>query len=407
VSQIIQALLYRIISINWGVGQPHFPLLFEKSLCACSDMRRDLQMQVKTRSNKLWRSLLLLVFIIIAVLIFSACAGAPAATEAPEAPEAPVESDQGLPVQYGQDTRTEPYQHSDSKLKEMAASVAIFVHRNQVNISGNSVTLDGYTLNEMSELGWLVSGSHAPMCTDELFSAQVAPGYCTGFLVTENILVTAGHCFVKTPCAETNIVFGFQMESADSLATITKDNVFECAQVLAQVSPNQENQYLDYAIVKLDRPTGRAGLSYTTADQLKAQDNVAVLGYPSGLPQKIASNAFVMSNDESNPYFVANLDTFGSNSGSPVINMASYQVEGILVRGTTDYVLSDDGSCVQVNRCPEGGDANCSGENATKMGMLADRISGSMASEQEELNCFPGLALAIVIVILARLKNTA
>jgi hypothetical protein len=379
-------------------------------------MRQETRKHAKIESNKLLQSLLLSIFLFTLMLIFSACAGAPAATEAPAAPEepavpeepaateAPVEPDEGLPVQYGQDTRTEPYQHPDSTLKEMAASVAIFVHKNQVNISGDAVTLDGYTLNEMSEMGWLVSGSQAPMCTDELFSAQVAPGFCTGFLVTEDILVTAGHCLVKTPCAETNIVFGFQMESADSLATITKDDVFECAQVLAQVSPSQENQYLDYAIVKLDRPTGRAGLSFTIGDQLKAQDNVAVLGYPSGLPQKIASNAFVLSNDASSPVFVANLDTFGSNSGSPVINMSSYQVEGILVRGTTDYVLSVDGSCVQVNRCPEGGDANCAGENATKMGMLADRISESMAREPEGLNCFPGLLLVIVMIALARLK---
>jgi hypothetical protein len=357
----------------------------------------------------------LLALLFIAAMILSACgAGAPATPEEPAAPEAPAATEapaepaepaEEFPVQYGQDTRLEPFQHNDSSLKAMAESVAIFVHKNQVRVSGNIVTLEGYTLNQMSEMGWLVSGAQVPMCADELFSSQVAPGYCTGFLVSEDILVTAGHCLIKTPCSDTRIVFGYQMESADSLAAIAKDNVFECVQVIEQVSPSQENQSLDYAIIKLDRPTGRAGLSYTATDQLKPHDNVAVVGYPSGLPQKIASNAFVLSNDSSNPYFVANLDTFGSNSGSPVINMDSYQVEGILVRGTTDYVLADGGSCIQVNRCPEGGDANCAGENATKMGMVAKDIPQSKAAKPGGISCFP--VLLLVFIGLARWKVTA
>lgn len=377
-------------------------------------MRREARKHAKVERYKLWRSLLLLGFLFIGAVILSACGAA--ATEAPTAPEEPaapgvppepVEPSQEYPVQYGQDSRMEPFQHSDSRLKEMAASVAIFVHNNQVNISGNAVTLGGYTLSEMSELGWLVSGANVPMCTDELFSSQAAPGFCTGFLVTEDILVTAGHCLQKTACSGMSIVFGFQMESNNSQALLTRENVFKCEEILAQVSPNQENHYLDYAIIRLDRPTGRAGLAYVTSDLLEAQNNVAVLGYPSGLPLKIASNAFVMNNEASSPLFVTNLDTFGSNSGSPVINMDTYRVEGLLVSGTTDYVLSDDGSCVQVNRCPESGDFNCAGENATKMAMLADGISESMAGKPQGSNCYPGLLLLFALAMLVRLRSAS
>lgn len=362
---------------------------------------------------------MLLVLLFISAMILSACAGAPAATEAPAAPEEPaapkvpaateapaepVEPSEQYPVQYGPDTRLEPFQHADSRLKEMAASVAVFVHKNQVQVSGNAVRLDGYTLNEMSQMGWLVSGASLPMCAEELFSSQPAPGFCTGFLVGEDMLVTAGHCLQKAACSDTSIVFGFQMESDGSLAEISKDHVFECAEVITQALPNSENGYLDYAIIKLDRPTGRAALTYSTDDVLQAQDNVAVLGYPSGLPQKIASNAVVMSNETGSPFFVANLDTFGSNSGSPVINMDTYQVEGILVRGTTDYVLSQDGSCVQVNRCPESGGADCAGENATKMALLSEDIRDSVAVNPGGLNCYPSLLFALGLVMLTRLK---
>ena len=371
-------------------------------------------MRTRIQSKKLRNSLIILALLSLLLVILSACAGAPA-TEAPaapvepaapEKPTQPVEPSEGLPVTYGQDSRIEVFQHTDAKLQEMAASVAIFVHKDQVKISRNSVTLQGYTLNEMSKMGWLVNGANVPMCTGELFTSQTAPGFCTGFLVREDILVTAGHCLEKTACADTSIVFGFRMESDNSMAALTRDNVFKCAEVIAQVTPRQDNQYLDYAIIKLDRPTGRAGLDYAAADHLEAQDYVAVLGYPSGLPMKIASDASVISNRASDPFFVANLDTFGSNSGSPVINTDTYQVEGILVRGMTDYVLSDDQSCIRVNRCLEVGGTNCAGENATKMAMLAELIPESTAAAPDELSCFPTLLFAFAILALMRLKPT-
>ncbi len=359
---------------------------------------------------KLKNKLIIIAILLLYLIILSACgAGAPAAEEpaAPEEPAeepaVPVEPSEELPVAYGQDSRTELFQHPDAKLKEMATSVAVLVHSQQVNPSGNSVSLAGNTLNEMSEKGWLVVGVNAPMCSSELFTAQPAPGFCTGFLVGEDILVTAGHCLKKVPCVDTSVVFGFQMDTVNSLATLSTENVFKCTEVIAQVLPTQDNRHLDYAIIKLDRPAGRAVLDYATEDVLIAQNNIAVLGHPSGLPMKIASDAFVMSNQADEPFFITNLDTFGSNSGSPVINTTNYQVEGILVRGEIDYVLSEDGSCVQVNRCPESGGENCTGENATKMAILADEIPESTNSGG--LSCFPGLLAVLILALLMRLKT--
>lgn len=64
---------------------------------------------------------------------------------------------------------------------------------------------------------------------------------------------------------------------------------------------------------------------------------VTAIGYPSGLPVKIAGNAKVRK-VTSDGYFVSDVDTFGGSSGGPVFNTATFKIEGVLVRGGVDYV---------------------------------------------------------------------
>jgi len=63
---------------------------------------------------------------------------------------------------------------------------------------------------------------------------------------------------------------------------------------------------------------------------------------------------------------VANLDTFGGNSGSAVFNAETGEVEGILVRGENDYVWSDENGsrCRVPQQCTN--DA-CRGEDVTRI----------------------------------------
>ena len=101
----------------------------------------------------------------------------------------------------------------------------------------------------------------------------------------------------------------------------------------------------------------------TLADKtLKKEDGVTVVGYPMGLPVKIAANGQVRSLESS--FFVANLDTYGGNSGSPVFNTLALVnghlvVEGILVRGEDDF-LAISSPCRISKRCPVHG---CRGED--------------------------------------------
>jgi Peptidase S46 len=68
-------------------------------------------------------------------------------------------------------------------------------------------------------------------------------------------------------------------------------------------------------------------------------------------------------------FFVANLDTYGGNSGSPVVDQHTHVVEGILVNGEDDFVQYD--GCNVSVVCP---DAGCQGEAVTRSTLWAGRI---------------------------------
>ena len=61
-------------------------------------------------------------------------------------------------------------------------------------------------------------------------------------------------------------------------------------------------------------------------------------------------------------FFVANLDTYGGNSGSPVFASDTNRVEGILVRGETDFEQTPAGCQISLV-CPTSG---CRGEDITR-----------------------------------------
>ena len=65
--------------------------------------------------------------------------------------------------------------------------------------------------------------------------------------------------------------------------------------------------------------------------KVKTAQGVYVIGHPCGLPLKYVPDAEVRENAAAS-FFVANLDTYGGNSGSPVFNAQNNKVEGILVR---------------------------------------------------------------------------
>jgi V8-like Glu-specific endopeptidase len=245
-------------------------------------------------------------------------------------------------IVYGQDNRVETYQASELQQLLANSTAGMLPNLKAVDV-GTHVMLPPATI--VKDFG---------LCADERFAEQPSSVICSGFLVGPDLLVTAGHCITnQTACDEMTWVFDYKVKE-DSKKTdilVPKENVYKCSKVIDAKLEGGGANTRDYALVKLDRVVkGRTPLKFRTAGKIQDMQSIMVIGHPSGLPQKVADNANVYDNNK-NTYFLTNLDTFGGNSGSAVFDAKTGTVEGILVRGATDYV--GDACGARVNVQPE------------------------------------------------------
>jgi V8-like Glu-specific endopeptidase len=263
-------------------------------------------------------------------------------------------------VIYGDDDRVEPHTVTDAKLLAVSNAVAAM-------IPASAITLKAVNTSSSSTRAttrWGRSQSPAPtpgqprgaevvikaptlsergICASERFNDQITAANCSGFLVSDELLVTAGHCVEDaSDCKNYRWVFGYQVDKQGKLATITEDQVFECKEIVGREL--NSGKMTDFAVIRLNKKaTNITPMKINLDGKPAVSDEVVVLGHPTGLPQKIAGGAEVKK--LANNFFYSNLDTYGGNSGSAVINARTYEVEGILVRGQRDYIRSPNGSC--------------------------------------------------------------
>jgi V8-like Glu-specific endopeptidase len=263
-------------------------------------------------------------------------------------------------VIYGEDNRVAPSEVIDSTLKTISNSTAAMIGWDKMNIYGDRVDLsDNMTLTE---------DGYFNICSNQRFANEINPANCSGFLIADDILVTAGHCIRSQADCENN-AWVFDFVSGDKNAKLSKSkSVYRCTAILASVLDNYDKN--DFAVLKLDRSTGREVLPIRTEGKVNADAELYVIGHPSGLPQKIAGGAGVRNNGYEH-YFVANLDTFGGNSGSPVIDKKSGMIEGILVRGERDYKYDNELGCNVVYQCENDG---CRGEDVTRITSVSKNL---------------------------------
>jgi hypothetical protein len=261
-------------------------------------------------------------------------------------------------VVYGVDNRKDLYQVTSPAVRRAAAAVVALVKAS--DLAGNadgSFTLATESYQQAYDL-----------CGNEPFVSQPIGCFCSGFLVAPDVIATAGHC-VKSEADLAGIRFVFDFRMNDAASARTSFPAADVYEGQALIGRRLAGDGTDWALVRLDRPvTGRAPVGVRTSGKIGSAQTLFVIGHPSGLPQKYAPGARVRDNSPV-PFFVANLDTYGGNSGSPVFNASSRKVEGILVRGENDFVTN--GTCYVSLVCPTTG---CRGEDVTRATVWADKI---------------------------------
>jgi len=257
-------------------------------------------------------------------------------------------------VIYGNDDRLDVYEAVNPLHLELARSTAAMIPNGAVRMNGDVATIGGTTLQGRG------------MCPTERFADQVTAANCSGFLVGPDLLVTAGHCIRSAQdCSSSKWVFDFNLSTADAnpaIITVDASSVYSCARIIQQRLDRTSQD--DFALIRLDRAvTDRAPLNVRTSGRVETGTDLVVIGHPTGLPTKIADGAIVRNNSN-NTFFSSNLDTYGGNSGSAVFDTETGIVEGILVRGETDYTFDSRRGCRVSYLCPNDG---CRGEDVTRI----------------------------------------
>jgi V8-like Glu-specific endopeptidase len=266
---------------------------------------------------------------------------------------------------YGEDHRREPYELEDQSLAVFSQSSLALIPEENLYLNGQEYRLTGQTY-----------GKEYQLCSSERFFEQPTPAFCSGTLVAEDMVLTAGHCFENLEaCKKTKFVFGYALSQAGKLPYyVAEQDVFSCAEILAREEETDLNPEFgaDYALVRLDRPANfRQFISPESTGGLKVGENLFTFGYPAGLPLKFVINGKVRNPGKN--LFQTNLDTFSGNSGSAVMNLATKKLEGILIRGDHDFEYAE-GNCYVSKQCQEDG---CRGEWVMKIDEILSRIRKS------------------------------
>jgi subtilisin-like proprotein convertase family protein/V8-like Glu-specific endopeptidase len=260
-------------------------------------------------------------------------------------------------VIYGDDDRKDPYQVDQVRIRNWADSTVALIKNNSLNLQGNG----NYGVSPTTY------GQSMGLCPQEPFFHQTSAAFCSGSLVGEDLVLTAGHCIQNTTdCASTSLVFGYDAKDGkDPALEVKGTNVYRCSRVVKQIL---EGAGTDFTVIQLDRKVvGHAPLPLRRQGVVSVGDSLTVIGHPSGLPTKIAGGGMVRSvNDK---YFVSNLDTYGGNSGSAVFNTVTGEIEGVLVRGDSDF--SSQSGCYVSRRCPADG---CRGEDVTRASQIVSYV---------------------------------
>ncbi|OED35004.1 hypothetical protein AB833_31600 [Chromatiales bacterium (ex Bugula neritina AB1)] len=229
-------------------------------------------------------------------------------------------------------------------------------------------------------------------CDDERFAQQPDLATCTAFLIGPSRVVTAAHCInakgdsniLAFDCEEVLFVFDYEiMDDGEVRRQYQSNQIYTCHSI---VHHNGQDGPADWAVIELDRATGRSPVAlYTGNLKSVSSEPLEIIGHPLGLPLKWVRNGRMVS--ASSDTFLAAIDAFEGNSGSPVFIRKDGvpTVVGMLSRGVRDYKTPVK-TCLRTQVC---NGKECAGESVTRASQfayLSTDVPGSMLASVDVLD---------------------
>ncbi|MDE2039547.1 MAG: trypsin-like peptidase domain-containing protein [Elusimicrobia bacterium] len=291
---------------------------------------------------------------------------------------------------YGSDDRTEPYAAAPLERAMARSTFALFDSDDVVADTETAglvhLRTKPFTTTIVFHPPDYMVAVEEPLCKSERFYGQPRGAFCTGFLVGPDLLVTAGHCVLDHPggarqfCRQVAFVadYGYYDKASDPTLT-DSSKIYRCRRVIAAAHKPGTIGKPDWALIRLSRPVDprrRPPFDIDRGALPKVGSPVLMIGYPKGLPVKIAAGARVTKTGDG--VFYADLDAYKGNSGSPALGRDGV-VEGILVSygtfGLGDFVMAPPAAgaepCWKSELIP---DAEGSGFAVSSIKNLAARI---------------------------------
>lgn len=178
---------------------------------------------------------------------------------------------------WGRDSRVDYYDIADEQIKKNAHCTAVICREDSLMDTGNGFfALKVRNYRESFNL-----------CDCEPFHHQpVAAGrICTGFLVKDDLIATAGHCVNEENVTDLRFVFGYKMSAPLTPATgIPQKNIYSGLKLIHRAYDRGSGS--DWALVRLDRKVRGQEVAALSKTEISSDKPVYIIGYPVGLPLK-------------------------------------------------------------------------------------------------------------------------